>query len=562
MMFSRAESAPGTPRLGASWPLALLVGGVVITGIAAYQAIQAARTQQITATRLLRDYAAFAAWTYSIRSSEALRDVANRTLGPIQHRELHLSRNIPDAADLADYYKQSLRRAHIDEPIPPSTTFAFAYGSDTISLHGAPVSDRVRRWMHDTVTAHGRGVDPQNDGLPYIFASIDGAPHLISYGLMPVPGGSIVYGFEFDAARFPTVFHGALVNDPVLPPALTQGRSADTWLAVRVKAPGAIVLYRSTDDASWDYFAEDTLPTDFGGLRVRAAIKPDAAPGLIIGGLPRSRLPLILLLLLLSSALSLVAVRQLRREVDLSRLRSDFVSSVSHELRTPLAQIRLLLETLRLGRFTTDEQRAWSLSSIDRETNRLSHLVENVLYFARTTRNRGEQGRGETVDLSNEVEEIVRAFEPLASARSVRLQRDLEPDLTVSLRRDAFRQVVLNLLDNAVKYGPTGQTVTIMMRRSGDTARLTIADEGPGIPPSERNAVWQPFYRGASASARAVGGSGIGLSIVRDILTQMGGRAHVGDAARGTAIVVELPIAARSHAGHSAESTTGSHSVV
>src|SRR6185436_535772 len=109
-------------------------------------------------------------------------------------------------------------------------------------------------------------------------------------------------------------------------------------------------------------------------------------------------------MLLVSVALAVVAVIQLRREEELARIRSDFVSSVSHELRTPLAQIRLFLETLRLGRFTTEAQRQWSLDNIDRETNRLAHLVENVLYFARAGRAPAARAAPEATDLAAEIE--------------------------------------------------------------------------------------------------------------------------------------------------------------
>ena len=136
---------------------------------------------------------------------------------------------------------------------------------------------------------------------------------------------------------------------------------------------------------------------------------------LVIGGLPKSRLPFLLGLLALAAALSFVAIGQIRREGELARLRSDFVASISHELRTPLAQMRLYLETLRLGRFTTEDQRNWSLDNVERETTRLSHLVERVLRFSRT--GRADDEVREPVDVVAEVQPIVEEFQPLAAAR-------------------------------------------------------------------------------------------------------------------------------------------------
>src|SRR4029078_10364719 len=120
----------------------------------------------------------------------------------------------------------------------------------------------------------------------------------------------------------------------------------------------------------------------YGAAHLEVPVRPGQGSGFVIGGLPRSRLPLLLGLLLLAAAMSVIAVMQIRRESELAGLRADFVSSVSHELRTPLAQIRLYLETLQLGRTSTDEQRRWALSHVERETTRLAHLVENVLRFS------------------------------------------------------------------------------------------------------------------------------------------------------------------------------------
>jgi signal transduction histidine kinase len=249
--------------------------------------------------------------------------------------------------------------------------------------------------------------------------------------------------------------------------------------------------------------------------------------------------------LIVATALAVVALVQLRREAELTRLRADFVSSVSHELRTPLAQIRLFLETLRLGRFTTEAQRQWSLDNIDRETNRLSQLVENILIFARAGRAPSTRATPESTDLGAEIEQITRAFEPLATSRRASLHLELAPNVMLPLQRETFRQVLLNLLDNAVKYGPAGQTVRVSLVLTGSSARVTVTDEGPGVPNKEREAIWTPFFRGQSAAAQGAGGSGIGLAIVKDLVHQMGGRISIVPSARGAAFQVELPGATR-----------------
>jgi signal transduction histidine kinase len=243
----------------------------------------------------------------------------------------------------------------------------------------------------------------------------------------------------------------------------------------------------------------------------------------------------------LSVALAAIGVMQLRRESELARLRSDFIASVSHELRTPLAQVRMFAETLLLGRVRSDEERLRSLQIVDQEARRLTHLVENILQFSRAER---EAIRLAPVpsELASQVREAVEAFAPVARSRHVAVQTALENDVVCVVDPAALRQILLNLLDNAVKYGPLGQTVTITLRRVGDRVRIMVDDEGPGIPSDERDRVWEPYRRLESAVTAAVAGSGIGLSVVAQLVAMHGGRAWVDSApGKGARFVVELP---------------------
>jgi CheY-like chemotaxis protein len=144
---------------------------------------------------------------------------------------------------------------------------------------------------------------------------------------------------------------------------------------------------------------------------------------------------------------------QLRREQELARLREDFVASVSHELRTPLAQVRMFAETLRLGRIRSEGERARSLEIIDQEARRLTHLVENILLFSRPS---GTQVRlsPRPCVLSAEVREALHSFAPIAAARRVASSQSLDDDACAMVDVEAFRQIVLNLVDNAIKYSP------------------------------------------------------------------------------------------------------------
>ena len=301
-------------------------------------------------------------------------------------------------------------------------------------------------------------------------------------------------------------------------------------------------LFANASGGEWALDTRYALPPAAGGLVVHARIRPALADALVIGGLPRSRLPFLLGLLVLATGLSVVAVMQLRREGELARLRADFVSSVSHELRTPLAQIRLYLETLRLGRWGTEAQREHALVVVDRETRRLAHLVENVLQFSRASR--GDRGPRQRTDVAGELACVAEEFAPLAASRGARIAVTLGDPPPVAMRAGALRQVLLNLLDNAVKYGPAGQTIRLHAAGTPDgrAVVLTVDDEGRGVAPGERESVWRPFHRGAAASELGAGGSGIGLAVVREIVVGHGGRTRIDAAPGGGArVVVELP---------------------
>jgi signal transduction histidine kinase len=543
----------------------LLLASVAVTAVAAFNAQRAVYSHQRTASRLLSDYASFTAWTSQRQVMGGLEGAVMASLQYIMHgREGHrLQRNgpMPDAHDLWGYYTNNDRfrtrfctPSQCPESFPPSAYFGFSLGADTLQvaprvatpeadawLEVAPAADR--KWLVDTLTTHIRRLHDVNENYEVLVSPRFGTGRMIAYALMPTDwGDTAVYGVEFGAKTSRHIFRDAFANEPLLPKALMLGKSNEDLLGVRVVGPGSLPLFESPRWPSSPYVGSLPFARNFGGLTVQAAIRPEYANQLVIGGLPRSRLPLLLGMLVVSVALAALAVLQLRREEELSRLRSDFVSSVSHELRTPLAQIRLFLETLRLGRFTTDAQRQWSLDNIDRETNRLTHLVENILHFARAGRAPSASAAAEATDLAGEIEQIARAFEPLAASRRASIRLDLTPGVVVPLQREAFRQVLLNLLDNAVKYGPPGQTVTIALARTGSSARVTVSDEGPGIPVSEREVIWTPFFRGGAAAAQGAGGSGIGLSIVKDLVAGMGGRISIPASTNGHGAVFQLEL--------------------
>jgi signal transduction histidine kinase len=249
-------------------------------------------------------------------------------------------------------------------------------------------------------------------------------------------------------------------------------------------------------------------------------------------------------LLVLTAALSAIALIQLRREHELARLRADFTSSVSHELRTPLAQILLFGETLQLGRVRSDGDRRLAVETIVHEARRLMHMVDNVLHFARTTEGRMQLERQST-ELAPLMDGIVATFAPLAQERGVNVHAEARDAVTAYVDAGALRQIVLNLLDNATKFGPRGQTVRLTVEQADHRARIAVEDQGPGIPIADRERIWSPYVRLRREKSAANEGSGIGLAVVRELAQLHGGSAVVQDAPGGGArFVIELPVAA------------------
>jgi signal transduction histidine kinase len=545
------------------WPVLLLLASLGMTTLGVVEANRSIRSQRAVAEHALHDYAGFAAWSYQQHLRETLNTATQEVLGAVNHGDqLHMAANIPDARELAHFIPFDLIcGCHRPRRGPsPAIFFGFTLGSDTLGMgvnaHDDPIegwevdrplafpatADRrtgyapaEQRWVRDTLTRQIRGA--RLDGrFPLLVADHEGAPRVLVYTLMPTAAGdTIVYGAEYSRGAFEGLLADVMADRGLLPATFTRGRAVREVVQLKVASARGVPLFESEPVRDWALDDTVRLPAAFAGLTVRAQIRPALAGSLIIGGLPASRLPFLVGLLAVAAALSLVAVGQLRREGELARMRGDFVDSISHELRTPLAQMRLYLETLRLGRFPTEAQRARSLDNVERETARLSQLVERVLRFSRVGRD--DDGARLPTDVAEEVARIVGEFAPLAGARRAQLALDVSPVPALPLRPAALR----HLLDNAVKHGPAGQTVGVRVWQAEGAVRLAVTDEGPGVPAVERDAVFRPYQRGRGAGHTA--GSGIGLAIVRDVAAQHGGRAWVEDGpdGRGAAFHVALP---------------------
>jgi signal transduction histidine kinase len=498
----------------------------------------------VTAEGALRDYASMAAWEFSRVSQENLGRFVSGTFDDLPYRRR--SRDLPSLETVIYGLDATVRRQRCDCPAlrnpivfyrinlidstalvrPDTGAVGFVWRIADAVLSGQHVQDNGR----DGLVAHPRG-------------AVLEAPALSTYAVLRDRGGTpqAIYGFVTPPDAYEELLGRWFDRQPLLPPAIAGVQPNDSLLFVTVRSSTGERVFESSVPYAMNYAASDSTGSEYGDLLVEAALRPDAANHLIIGGLPRSRLPLIVALLVLTLATGAAALIQLRREQQLARLRQDFVSGVSHELRTPLAQIRMFAELLDTGKLRTDAERDRSTRVINREARRLTHLVEKILQFSRLERATVDL-RVEQLDAAQTIAEVIEAFKPLAVARDARLVVDVEDGLAVRADRDAVSQLLLNLLDNAVKYGPKGQTVTVTGVREGNNIRLSVEDEGPGIAPHDRDRIWEPYHRLEREVNGEEAGSGIGLALVDELAAQHGGRSWVEDTASGGArFVVELP---------------------
>jgi signal transduction histidine kinase len=270
----------------------------------------------------------------------------------------------------------------------------------------------------------------------------------------------------------------------------------------------------------------------------RAAIRPAAesqlpwtlyvtgAPNPPGAGLPESQRFLLLaigVMVVFLVAVTYFIARAIRREMEVSRMQSDFVSTVSHEFRSPLTSIRQLSEILELGRVPSEERRQVYYSTLVRETQRLQRLVEALLNFGRMEAG-ARPYRFEEIETSSLVHRVAGEFETqLAEGRRIELSG---PEATCPIHADpdALSVVLRNLIDNALKYSPEHPAIWVQWGLERAQVAIRVRDEGLGITVAERKAIFRKFVRGSAAAAANVKGSGVGLAMVKHIIA-----AHHGD---------------------------------
>ena len=238
----------------------------------------------------------------------------------------------------------------------------------------------------------------------------------------------------------------------------------------------------------------------------------------------------------------LMVLRDITRSRKLEQMRTDFVSNVTHELRTPLTSIRGFAETLLEGALDDPDTARQFVGIIKRESEHLGRLIEDILDLSRIESGKWKMKR-EPVALRLLAEETIGRLTSKATTLGVTLKLQIPEELP-AVPGDSGRlaQVLLNLVDNALKYTPTGGLVTIGAADAGTMLKLSVADTGSGIPKAELPRIFERFYRVDKARSRATGGTGLGLSIVKHIVDAHGGTITVvSDTGMGATFTFTLP---------------------
>jgi signal transduction histidine kinase len=536
-----------------------LLGIVVVSALAVRESMSNARERKAAAERTVRDYAKFASYIYTSRAYLFARD---RTLFQayvaIHPSEPWIASQLPPVTALAAVPDTT-------ERCGPSTQwpiyrFRVTLPSHTITYAGGRPAPELEPIIRNVIPGLAERPWVRAARFGYLFVDPPGGRETIAYAptydsankLLAVYGYRSCYGVR-DTVDFANMYKIVRVLPPMVPgyaeegakappmiyatPGNSKGIDSSTarriagWWPSGMPAESLLTLTVTDMDHRVIYQAPKGTPSStiygvsplpfIGGTIYLVSLRPDVARFLVVGGIPSSHIPASLLLLAASIALAVAGFASLRSEVRLVQARERFLANVSHELRTPLQQILMFVQLLRLGRTRTDQERDRSLEIIETETHRLIALSNSVLAAARPDM----ELKSAPVDVAEVARTAAEFFAPLAQARKMRITLDIPERIIARADSTALRQILVNVLDNAAKYGPTGQTITIAARDEHDLVRLWVDDSGPGIAARDRDQVWKPFVRLGGTVDDNTGGAGLGLAIVRDLATAMG--AHV-----------------------------------
>jgi two-component system phosphate regulon sensor histidine kinase PhoR len=239
---------------------------------------------------------------------------------------------------------------------------------------------------------------------------------------------------------------------------------------------------------------------------------------------------------------AILVFHDLTRLRQLEGVRQEFVANVSHELRTPLSLIKSATETLLDGAKDDAAALARFLQIIDKHANRLALLIDDLLLLS-TLDSGGLRLNRQPLQFRTTVQDAIDDLKARALARDVTLENIVPASLVVLADNDRMRQVISNLVDNAIKYGRPGGMTSVAGKSLADgRLEISVADDGPGIPKEAQERIFERFYRVDKARSREQGGTGLGLAIVKHVIQAHGGEVRIeSDAGSGSRFIINLP---------------------
>jgi signal transduction histidine kinase len=412
-----------------------------------------------------------------------------------KHALCELSKNPRDALELRNDLSSGrwrLTRAQFE--------FYWAEAERMSGTHEPPPSNKQRMTEIADFVWSDRAKHPEPRG--HETAWIGGAPILLIWSGTPEERRVLV-------ARPESFLAGSSLT-PGIRYAFVDGEGK-TLTGSKNPAGRSVVRTGAESGLPWTIFVSETKPMAESGLIAQQRF-------LLLG------LSVMMLFLVLGTYF---IARAIRREAEVQRMQSHFVSSVSHEFRSPLTSMRQLSEMLALGRVSSDDRRQVYYETLVKETSRLQRLIEGLLNFGRMEAG-ARPYQFQELDAFAIVEGVVGDFEPHIAATGKRIEtvRSNGP-CRIEADVEALSVALRNLLDNAVKYSPDQPTVWVECGANRDKVAIRVRDQGLGIAESERKTIFKKFMRGSAAATANVKGSGVGLAMVSHIVAAHGGEIMV-----------------------------------
>ncbi len=365
----------------------------------------------------------------------------------------------------------------------------------------------------------------------------DGATkHRLGYFRLPVSfqrAGLVAFGYEIDKNYVLTKVFPQVLRSVDLGPEVTVGitNERDSVLFIQEKLP--VSRYLVTENFGENLAGWKVALFDRSGKTLEERVAGEKRQYvLLLGGV------------ILMMALGIVVtVRAAVHEMEVARIQADFVANVSHELKTPLALIRMFGETLEMGIVSDEEKRKEFYTIIRKESERLTHLINNVLDFSKMNAG-GKVYNLEEADLAEVVRSTLDAYEFHIRDLGFEVESHFPSEpILVPIDKDAVSQALLNLLSNATQYSEERKHIRVEVRKNASVAQVSILDEGVGIPKKEQDKIFEKFYRSSTAKTKETRGVGLGLTLVKNIVEAHRGSIEVqSEEGQGSTFTLKIPL--------------------